>query len=69
MSLEPQEYSFRRYLAAKQGLDDRSLNRHVRESLADHLLERRGTTPCRVLEVGCGIGTMLERLIDWQPAG
>ena len=30
----PQEYSFRRYLAAKQDLDDRSLNRHVRETLA-----------------------------------
>ncbi|MCX5894084.1 MAG: class I SAM-dependent methyltransferase [Deltaproteobacteria bacterium] len=63
---EPQKYSFLRYLAAKQGLDDRSLNRHVRETLADRLLERRSATPCRVLEVGCGIGTMLERLIDWQ---
>lgn len=66
MTIIPQEYSFLRYLAAKKGLDDRSLNRHVRETLADHLLERRGTGPCRVLEVGCGIGTMLERLIDWQ---
>ena len=66
MSVEPQAYSFLRYLAAKKGLDDRSLNRHVHETLADHLLERRGNTPCRVLEVGCGIGTMLERLIDWQ---
>ncbi len=66
MTGEPQEYSFRRYLAAKKGLDDRSLNRNVRETLADHLLEPWGTTPCRVLEVGCGIGTMLERLIDWQ---
>ena len=62
----PEEYSFRRYLAAKQGLDDRSLNRHVREALAGSLLERREKTACRVLEVGCGIGTMLERLIDWQ---
>lgn len=66
MTAEPQEYSFHRYLAAKKGLDDRSLNRHVRETLAGVLLERRGTDPCRVLEVGCGIGTMLERLIDWQ---
>ncbi len=39
----PQEYSFRRYLAAKQSLDDRSLNRHVREALAGSLLERRAT--------------------------
>ncbi len=62
----PEEYSFIRYLAAKKGLDDRSLNRHVREALADALMERREKNACRVLEVGCGIGTMLERLIDWQ---
>lgn len=62
----PQEYSFIRYLAAKKDLDDRSLNRHVRETLARHLLETRKTPPFRVLEVGCGIGTMLERLLDWQ---
>ena len=62
----PEAYSFRRYLAAKQGLDDRSLNRHVRDTLAGALLERRAKAACRVLEVGCGIGTMLERLLDWQ---
>ncbi len=45
MTGDPQEYSFLRYLAAKQGLDDRSLNRHVREALADSLLERRENTP------------------------
>ena len=62
----PEEFSFIRYLAAKKDLDDRSLNRHVRETLARHLLETRKTPPLRVLEVGCGIGTMLERLLDWQ---
>ena len=62
----PEEFSFIRYLAAKKDLDDRSLNRHVRETLARHLLEARKTPPLRVLEVGCGIGTMLERLLDWQ---
>jgi SAM-dependent methyltransferase len=62
----PQEYSFIRYLAAKKDLDDRSLNRHVRETLARHLLETRKMPPFRVVEVGCGIGTMLERLLDWQ---
>ena len=41
----PEAYSFRRYLAAKQGLDDRSLNRHVREALAGALLERREKLP------------------------
>ena len=62
----PEEYSFSRYLAAKKDLDDRSLNRHVRETLARHLLKTPKTPPLRVLEVGCGIGTMLERLLDWQ---
>jgi SAM-dependent methyltransferase len=61
----PAEYSFLRYLAAKKGLDDRSLNRHVRETLSGHVLQRDKTAPLRVLEVGCGIGTMLERLLDW----
>ena len=65
MTGEPAEYSFLRYLAAKKGLDDRSLNRHVRETLADYVLKSDKTAPLRVLEVGCGIGTMLERLLDW----
>ncbi len=62
----PQEYSFHRYLAAKKDLDDRSLNRHVREALARHFPARDQAAPARVLEVGCGIGTMLERLLDWE---
>ena len=66
MTGEPGEYSFSRYLAAKKNLDDRSLNRHVRETLARHLLKTPKTPPLRVLEVGCGIGTMPERLLDWQ---
>ncbi len=61
----PSEFSFLRYLAAKKGVDDRALNRNIRETLAGYLLERKGPSPCRVLEVGCGIGTMLERLLDW----
>ncbi len=27
--------------------------------------DRQDSSPLRVLEVGCGIGTMLERLLDW----
>src|SRR5512135_3631994 len=61
----PPEYSFHRYLAAKKDLDDRSLNRQVREALFRHW-DRDQAAPARVLEVGCGIGTMLERLLDWQ---
>ncbi len=52
-----------RYLAAKQGLDDRSLNRQVWDHLAQELRSRANPAPLRVLEVGCGIGTMLERLL------
>ncbi len=66
MSDEPGEYSYIRYLAAKKALDDRSLNPLVRKSLTRHLLENRKKPPLRVLEVGCGTGTMLERLIDWH---
>jgi SAM-dependent methyltransferase len=61
----PHDYSSSRYLAAKKGLDDRSLNRHVWEKLVRAVLELKGPGPLKVLEVGCGIGTMLERLLDW----
>jgi SAM-dependent methyltransferase len=54
-----------RYLAAKKGLDDRSLNRPVYGALMRAVQDRPALSPLRVLEVGCGIGTMLERLLDW----
>ncbi|MGB8992317.1 MAG: class I SAM-dependent methyltransferase [Desulfobaccales bacterium] len=54
-----------RYLAAKQGLDDRSLNRQVWDCLVRAVQGRPAAAPLRVLEVGCGIGTMVERLLDW----
>ncbi len=66
MHCGPEDSSFSRYLAAKAGLDDRSLNRQVREALAGHFQEQGKPSPFRVLEVGCGIGTMLERLLDWR---
>jgi SAM-dependent methyltransferase len=56
---------FIRYLTAKKGVDDRSLNRHVWDHLVQAARDRREASPLRVLEVGCGIGTMLERLLDW----
>jgi SAM-dependent methyltransferase len=60
----PAAPDFIRYLAAKKGLDDRSLNRQVWDHLAQALRDRPGSAPLRVLEVGCGIGTMVERLLD-----
>lgn len=55
------EYSFTRYLTAKQTIDDRSLNRHVLETLRHALPSRR----LRIVEIGGGIGNMLTRLISW----
>jgi SAM-dependent methyltransferase len=60
----PAAPDFIRYLAAKKGLDDRSLNRQVWDHLARALRDRSDSAPLRVLEVGCGIGTMVERLLD-----
>ena len=60
----PAAPDFIRYLAAKKGLDDRSLNRQVWDTLAQALRDRPDSAPLRVLEVGCGIGTMVERLLD-----
>jgi SAM-dependent methyltransferase len=60
----PAAPDYKRYLTAKKGLDDRSLNRHVREHLVQAVWNRPEAGPLRVLEVGCGIGTMVERLLD-----
>jgi SAM-dependent methyltransferase len=55
-------YSFTRYLAAKKSVDDRALNLHVWRALEAGLPSR---TPLRILEVGAGIGTMIERMLEW----
>jgi len=60
------EYSFIRYLSAKKSVDDRALNRYVWKSLAQALPQSRKDEPLRVLEIGAGIGTMLERAIAWD---
>ena len=54
--------SFSRYLLAKQTVDDRALNKDVVASLQLHLSSK---TPF-VIEVGAGIGTMLDRLLRWK---
>lgn len=48
------------YLAAKKAVDDRSLSQHVWQTTWGALPEGR----VRVLEIGCGIGTMLERILE-----
>jgi predicted O-methyltransferase YrrM len=58
----PRTYSFTRYLTAKQSVDDRALNRHVWQSLVAALPCATPAQPLRILEVGAGLGTMVERL-------
>lgn len=57
------DYSFARYLAAKKSVDDRALNLHVNETLSNMLTGKENLS---VLEVGAGIGTMVERLYERQ---
>jgi SAM-dependent methyltransferase len=61
----PTTYSFTRYLAAKKSVDDRALNQHVWRSLVRALPGAEAAIPLTILEVGAGIGTMVERLLDW----
>jgi len=60
----PEKYSFTRYLEAKKGIDDRSLNCRVWNRLVQRLKRSSPDRPIRILEVGAGIGTMIERILD-----
>ncbi|MEJ2301571.1 MAG: methyltransferase domain-containing protein [Anaerolineales bacterium] len=62
----PNPYSFTRYLAAKKTVDDRALNHRVWQSLSAALPPFPPGTPLRLLEIGAGIGTMLERMLAWD---
>lgn len=61
---EPEVYSFRRYLEAKRSVDERAINRHVVDRLRTELASR--PVPLRVLEVGVGIGSTIERVASWD---
>ena len=54
-----------RYLAAKQHVDNRSLNRHVWHTLKANLPPSSRRRKLEVVDFGAGIGTMLERSIAW----
>ena len=56
------EPNFVRYLAAKRTVDDRALNRNVWNTLSAVLPPVTADRPLRVIEVGAGVGTMLERM-------
>jgi SAM-dependent methyltransferase len=61
----PSDYSFIRYLAAKKSVDDRSLNGRVLRSLIESLALPETVACLDFLEVGAGIGTMVERFLEW----
>ena len=57
---------FQRYLNSKKSVDDRAINRNVFEEFS--LIVSTGQ-PQKILELGAGIGTMVQRLTDWlQPS-
>jgi SAM-dependent methyltransferase len=60
----PTTFQFSRYLSAKKSVDDRALNRHVWDSLARAISPAVPDKPVRALEIGAGIGTMVERLVE-----
>lgn len=67
--MAPSDDAFVRYLAAKRTIDDRALHRPTFDRLVEALEARaaaRGDDPVRILEVGCGIATMLSRLRAWD---
>src|SRR6266571_1801275 len=59
----PRTYSFARYLSAKKSVDDRALHRHVWQSLIAALPRATPEQPLQILEVGAGLGAMVERLV------
>jgi SAM-dependent methyltransferase len=61
--------AFVRYLAAKKPLDDRSLNAHAWAEFVRRLTPAPQGRPRRLLEVGAGIGTMIERLLERSRLG
>ncbi len=62
---QPEHYSFSRYLEAKRTVDDRALSRRCWERLLEELKSFSPNQPLQVLEVGAGVGTMVERLVEW----
>jgi SAM-dependent methyltransferase len=60
----PVALDFQRYLEAKRTVDDRSLNARVWQLFATTMSSPAIGSRPQVLEVGAGIGTMLERLVE-----
>ncbi len=57
----PNEYTYPRYLRSKRTVDDRALNRDVMDTVLEGLPRDRTV---RIAELGGGVGTMVDRLIE-----
>ncbi|MCB0132345.1 MAG: class I SAM-dependent methyltransferase [Caldilineaceae bacterium] len=64
-----EQIAFTRYLSAKRTVDDRALNHTVWQALKEQLATEPPDAPLAVLEIGCGIGTMIERVVEWDLFG
>lgn len=60
------EQTFIEYLQVKKAIDDRSLNRAVWDALVVTMPPASRKQPWQVLEIGAGIGTMIQRLVEWD---
>jgi SAM-dependent methyltransferase len=65
MPLQTDSQDYIRYLAVKRQIDDRSLSGSVWRKLRDHLRQAKRRRPLDVIEMGGGIGTMFDRVLDW----
>ncbi len=57
-------FSFPRYLAAKRSVDDQALNARVWGALSNWIKAQAADEPMRVLEIGAGTGTMIQRMAE-----
>ena len=68
MPLHSDSQRYIRYLAAKRQIDDRALSQSVWRTLRHRLRQADRRRPLDVIEMGGGIGTMFDRVLDWALA-
>jgi ubiquinone/menaquinone biosynthesis C-methylase UbiE len=65
MPLHTDSHRYIRYLAVKREIDDRALSQSVWRKLRHRLKQADRRGPLAVIEMGGGIGTMFDRVLDW----
>ncbi len=68
MPLHADSQRYIRYLAAKREIDDHALSQSVWRKLRRRLRQADRRRPLAVIEMGGGIGTMFDRVLDWSLA-